>query len=200
MLNPNRSSSRLPSVPPPQSGPRPGCSGHGASHTPEAPAGMSGVCLTAGCGRGKAVRACSPQALDMQSKQQLDKHPWDGRMRAPPSPAAWPTVLRAEPAGPSRTQATSLPPTRHPAASRTLDSYTLPSSGPQQALERESPRSVHTFDTRTHTHCPLSCRHSNCPSSWSRLPRSHAQPHRAQASLAAPPDTLLHTVCVYTRM
>ena len=74
---------------------------------------------------------------------------------------------------------------------------------PAQALSRPWSGSLPdlcTRLTRAHTHCPLSCRHSNCPSPWSSLPRGHAQPRRAQASLAAPPDTLLHRDCVYAPM
>ena len=90
----------------------------------------------------------------MQSKQQLDKHLGDRQMPAPPSPTMCPTVLRAGPASPSRTQATSLPP--HTAAQPLPLPGLLHAAQLRQPLERESPRPC-TGVTRAHTHA---CTHT----------------------------------------
>lgn len=155
--------------------------------------------LVPGWGWGEAPRACS-RALDMQSKQQLDKHPGDRQMRAPPSPAAYPTVLRAGPASPSRIQATSLPP--HTAAQPLPLPGLLHTAQLRQPLERESPRPVHRCDTRTHTRA-----HTVPPPAGAQAPprRREACPEPRPASQDPGlslhlPDALLHGICIYTHV
>lgn len=84
-----------------------------------------------------------------RAEQAAAGQPWDGRTRAS-LPAACPTTLRAGPTGPSRALATSLPPTRQPGPLPGLwhAAQLRASAGPGA----ESPRSVHTRDTRTHAH------------------------------------------------
>ena len=107
-------------------------------------------------GVGGGSEGLSPRALDMQSKQQLDKHPGDRQTHAPPSPTTCPTVLRAGPASPSRTRPPASRHTRQPSRSRSLDSCTLPSSGsPWNGVSQTLHRCDTCTHTRVHTPSPL---------------------------------------------
>ena len=119
--------------------------------------------------RGQAARTCAPssraRAAQAAAAGYIPAERMDGRA-APPLPlATCPTVLRAGPAGPSRTQPASLPPHKAagyfpipawpawPPRCLHLDMRTLPVSGPRQPLERDSPRSLHSAHVwHAHTH------------------------------------------------
>ena len=150
-------------------------------------------------GVGGGSEGLSPRALDMQSKQQLDKHPGDRQTRAPPSPTTCPTVLRAGPASPSRTRPPASRHTRQPSRSRSLDSCTLPSSGsPWNGVSQ----TLHRCDTCTHTRVHT----VPAPAGAQAPPRRREACPQATASLAgarplgAPPDALLHRICTHTHV